>query len=56
LPKSLVSKINASNIRVYISGRNLWTYSKIEDYDPERGGNFTNPMTKVFVGGVNVDF
>jgi TonB-linked SusC/RagA family outer membrane protein len=56
LPKSLVSKINASNIRVYVSGRNLWTYSKIEDYDPERGGNFTNPMTKVFVGGVNVDF
>ena len=56
LPKRLVNKIHASNIRVYVSGRNLWTYSKIEDYDPERGGNFTNPMTKVFVGGVNVDF
>jgi TonB-linked SusC/RagA family outer membrane protein len=56
LPKSVVNKIHVSNLRVYVSGRNLWTYSKIEDYDPERGGNFTNPMTKLFVGGVNIDF
>lgn len=55
-PKSVVSKIKVSNLRLYVSGRNLWTYSKIEDYDPERGGNFTNPMTKVFVGGINLDF
>lgn len=56
VPKSIVSKLHLAKLRVYVSGRNLWTYSKIDNYDPERGGNFTNPMTKVFVGGVNIDF
>ncbi len=56
LPQNLLSKIHVSKLRVYVSGRNLWTYSKIDDYDPERGGNFTNPMTKLFVGGINLDF
>ena len=56
LPQNLLSKFHVSKLRVYVSGRNLWTYSKIDDYDPERGGNFTNPMTKLFVGGINLDF
>lgn len=56
IPNQITKRIHVSNVRVYFSGRNLWTYSKIEDYDPERGGGFTNPMTKVFVGGINLDF
>ncbi len=29
LPKSLVSKIGAQNLRIYMSGENLWTYSPL---------------------------
>jgi hypothetical protein len=30
LPKTLVSKIRASNLRIYFSGENLWTYSPLQ--------------------------
>ncbi|MFZ4475734.1 MAG: SusC/RagA family TonB-linked outer membrane protein [Saprospiraceae bacterium] len=56
LPKSISQKIRTENFRVYVSGRNLWTWSKIDDYDPERGGAISNPMNKVIVGGINLDF
>lgn len=56
LPKSVTGKIRAENLRIYVSGRNLWTMSKIDDYDPERGGSITSPMNKVIVGGINLDF
>ena len=29
LPKKLVSKIGASDLRIYMSGENLWTYSPL---------------------------
>lgn len=44
LPNSLISKMHLSKFRVDVSGRNLWTYSKIDDYDPERGGGTSSPM------------
>jgi TonB-dependent starch-binding outer membrane protein SusC len=55
-PKSILGKLRAENLRVYVSGRNLWTMSKIDDYDPERGGSISSPMNKVIVGGINLDF
>lgn len=37
LPKQLVSKINLSSVRIYVSGENLWCYSPLykrtKDYD-----------------------
>ncbi|MBV6427248.1 MAG: TonB-dependent receptor SusC [Haliscomenobacter sp.] len=56
LPNSLISKMHLSKFRVYVSGRNLWTYSKIDDYDPERGGGTSSPMNRLIVGGLNVEF
>lgn len=55
-PAALLNKVGISSLRIYATGRNLFTYSKIEDYDPERGGSQTNPMTRLFTGGVNVEF
>jgi TonB-linked SusC/RagA family outer membrane protein len=56
LPQSLVSKLKLSNVRVYITGKNLWTiHSHVKDYDVERGGGLTTPFTKLVVGGINVD-
>jgi TonB-linked SusC/RagA family outer membrane protein len=56
LPKTLTSKLGLSGIRIYVTGKNLWTiHSKIKDYDVERGGTLTTPFTKLVIGGINVD-
>lgn len=56
LPKSWIGKIHASNIRIYCSLKNFFTFSHLDDYDPERGGSLSYPMTKQAVFGINVDF
>ncbi|MBX2927794.1 MAG: TonB-dependent receptor [Saprospiraceae bacterium] len=56
LPKSLLTKLHLSKFRIYATGRNLLVLSKVKDYDPERGGSMTNPMNRLFVGGINVEF
>lgn len=56
LPKSLTEKLHVSKFRVYITGRNLLVFSKVKDYDPERGGSMTNPMNRLIVGGINLEF
>ncbi len=56
LPSALTNKMKMSNARVYLSGRNLWAHTKIENYDTERGGSVGSPMTKLFVGGININF
>ncbi|WP_234568034.1 SusC/RagA family TonB-linked outer membrane protein [Rhodohalobacter sp. 614A] len=56
LPIDVMDRIPASRIRFYITGRNLLTFTKVDNYDPERGGSLTFPMTRLFVGGINIDF
>lgn len=59
LPKHIASKIFATNIRVYATGNNIFTKAKnhlLEDYDPERGGSESSPLSRQFVFGVNLDF
>lgn len=59
LPKSLLDKTFVKNVRLYASGKNLFTWTKedrLDDYDPERGGSENFPMTKLFVFGLNANF
>ena len=56
LPKTWISKINASKVRVYCSLKNFFTFSHFDNYDPERGGSLSYPMTKQAVFGLNVEF
>lgn len=56
LPKTWISKISASKVRVYCSLKNFFTFSHFDDYDPERGGSLSYPMTKQAVFGLNVEF
>jgi len=58
IPKSIISKIKISNVRVFVSGYNLLTYSpKIKWSDPEVNGNFVNyPPQRVINLGANVRF
>jgi TonB-dependent starch-binding outer membrane protein SusC len=56
LPKGLIGKIGLDQIRVYGSLKNYFTFSKIDNYDPERGGAISFPLAKQMVFGVNVQF
>lgn len=56
LPKTWISKIGMSNLRVYGSMKNFFTFSSVDNYDPERGGDISFPLTKQLVFGVNVEF
>ncbi len=38
LPKPFLSKYGVNGMRIYVTGKNLFTFSKIDNYDVERGG------------------
>ncbi|OON70358.1 SusC/RagA family TonB-linked outer membrane protein [Hymenobacter sp. CRA2] len=56
LPKSVVGKAKIDNVRVYVSGRNLYTLSNIKDFDPEGEGVIDRPLNRAYVVGLNVGF
>lgn len=56
LPKTITSKWHISTLRWYVSAKNYFTFSKIDDYDPEGGGSFDRPLTKLIVTGLNIEF
>lgn len=59
LAYTLGSKVLKSSIiksiRLYATGKNLFTLSK-QNYDPERGGGESFPMTKLYIFGLNANF
>jgi len=58
LPQSLISKVKVSNMRVFVNGSNLFTWTKLMWYDPEgsnEGGNFY-PQSKIYNLGVQLTF
>jgi TonB-linked SusC/RagA family outer membrane protein len=59
LPETLISKYGIENIRLYMRGTNLLTFSDFDLWDPElttsrNGGAY--PNTKVISLGVNINF
>lgn len=67
VPKNIISKVRMSNLRVYGTVQNLYTFTNYTGYDPEVGnynnsirlmsvdaGHYPNPRT--FLLGVNVEF
>jgi TonB-linked SusC/RagA family outer membrane protein len=58
LPKSLVSKAKLSSVRIYTSGQNLLTFSKVPQVDPETINNAgqSYPNVKSVNFGIKVDF
>ncbi len=62
LPQSILDKAHIGSCTVYLSGRNLYTFTQWVGWDPEnnyssRGsGDWTNnyPLTRSFVLGVNI--
>ncbi|GGG72875.1 SusC/RagA family TonB-linked outer membrane protein [Parapedobacter pyrenivorans] len=62
LPASLTNPISITNLRLFVSGENLYTLSSIQkNFDPElTGGSWGSgkvyPLMRTFSFGVNVDF
>ncbi len=58
LPNSVLDKVGLSNFRIYVNARNLFTWSKIDQIDPEnphtRGWFY--PQQKIYNVGLNVQF
>jgi TonB-linked SusC/RagA family outer membrane protein len=56
LPKAWVAKVGMTNLRLYGSLQNFFTFSNLDNYDPERGGEISNPLAKQVVFGLNIEF
>ena len=44
LPASLTSKAKISNLRIYVTGDNIWTKTNYQGLDPEIGEVYYNPL------------
>jgi hypothetical protein len=56
LPYKAVSALNISNAKVYLSGKNLFTFTKYAGMDPELDEQRAKPVQKEFVLGVSLTF
>ncbi len=56
-PKTFLDKYNLTTLRIYLSGSNIFTYSKFRMWDPEMGGRGLGyPVQKVYNVGININF
>ncbi len=56
IPAKVVNKVGIQRFKVFGSLKNFFTFSGIDNYDPERGGSISFPLAKQVVLGVNVQF
>ncbi len=59
IPAKITNQVGINKLRIYATASNLLTDSKshlIQNYDPERGGSETMPLTKQLVFGLNLNF
>lgn len=60
LPKSISERIKIARLRIYVSGQNQLTFSKLKNFDPEgASGNHSNrnvPLYKTMTLGLNLKF
>ena len=56
VPLKWISKAGLTRLRIYGTMKNFFTFTGVEDYDPEGNGSIYYPITKELVFGVNVAF
>ncbi|MDD3395440.1 MAG: hypothetical protein PHG19_12480 [Anaerotignum sp.] len=60
LPMTWLNKRNIKRLKVFVNAQNLFTFSPMKDFDPEKnlkGSNwYAYPSVKTFSGGINVTF
>ena len=56
LPEAVLDRLGIGRLRVYVTGKNMLVLSNVDNYDPERGGAMSNPIPRLIVGGINLEF
>lgn len=56
LPRKLLDKIKVNTMKVYMTGRNLATFTKYRGLDPEISNQLGVPLQREVVFGVNLSF
>lgn len=67
LPKNILAKVGIQNLRVYVSGYNLLTFTGLRNVDPERPGSqggastdyiqfYNYPVNRIYTLGASVKF
>jgi TonB-linked SusC/RagA family outer membrane protein len=56
LPVSILGRLKMSKFKIYVTGKNLFTFSKVDNYDSEREGHMEFPLPKQYIAGVNIEF
>jgi len=60
IPKTILNKLGLQGLKVYASAVNLYTFNKVDYYDPERGvdgcGFGIYPQTKKVMAGIELSF
>jgi TonB-dependent starch-binding outer membrane protein SusC len=60
IPVTASQKVLLQKARVFVSGQNLLTFTKVKNFDPERqrgtGTDRTTPLYKVISAGINIKF
>jgi TonB-linked SusC/RagA family outer membrane protein len=56
--KSILSQWGVNFLKVYLSGKNLYTWTKFTGWDPETGTKIMSgyPLSRSFVAGLNINF
>lgn len=58
LPDAAIKALRIQSLRVYVSGQNLLTWSKLKNYDPEisQSSGYYYPQQRVITVGANIQF
>lgn len=56
LAKDFLSRFGFEKLQVYVTGRNLATFTQFGGMDPELSGQRNIPLQKEYVFGLNIDF
>lgn len=56
MPASVLKTLGVEGLRVYFSGLNVLTLTKLKDYDPETNGYSQYPPIKVYNLGISLTF
>jgi hypothetical protein len=56
IPKSVLNYVKVENVRIYVTGQNLLTFSKLKFIDPENPSDLGYPNMKIWTVGANITF
>ena len=59
IPTDITQKYGIAKLRAYIAGQNIATFTKLENFDPERareGNTRLTPLYKIYSFGINLNF